>query len=178
MKIYTRYLWYVLRHKWFVMLACFRGGLFWRGITHDLSKLRPSEFFPYARHFYGDISKGRDKTGAYDPTQTNNPEFERAWLHHQRRNDHHWQYWVEAPGYAFTVTHKDRYERCQKVHEMPIAAIEEMVCDWKGAGRAQGKPDTAGWYKVNGPKMMLEDSTRRLVENLLREEYVKPEERR
>lgn len=31
-------------HKWLVMKHCFRLGLYWRGLTHDLSKYMPSEF--------------------------------------------------------------------------------------------------------------------------------------
>ena len=44
MNKYLKYLSYVLRHKWFVMLACFKVKLFWQGITHDLSKFLPDEF--------------------------------------------------------------------------------------------------------------------------------------
>ena len=59
-----KYASYVLRHKLFVGLECFKVGLFWRGLVHDLSKLRPSEWLPYARHFYGhETSKARDRTG-------------------------------------------------------------------------------------------------------------------
>jgi len=53
MKKYLQYLSYVLRHKWHVSLECFHHGLYWRGITHDLSKFLPDEFIPYARYFYG-----------------------------------------------------------------------------------------------------------------------------
>jgi len=38
---YLKYLKYLLRHKWFVMLECFKEGLFWLGLTHDLSKFSP-----------------------------------------------------------------------------------------------------------------------------------------
>jgi len=48
-----KYAWYIIRHKWFVFLECGKRGLVWRGITHDLSKLRPSEWAPYADYFYG-----------------------------------------------------------------------------------------------------------------------------
>ena len=44
---FFRYLSYVIRHRWFVMIECFKRGLIWRGLTHDLSKFHPSEFFPY-----------------------------------------------------------------------------------------------------------------------------------
>ena len=37
----------VCRHKWHVGRACFRYGLYWRGIVHDLSKFSRAEFGPY-----------------------------------------------------------------------------------------------------------------------------------
>ena len=50
---HLNYLKYVLRHKWFVLLASIRiGAPLWGAIIHDLSKFRPSEWIPYARCFY------------------------------------------------------------------------------------------------------------------------------
>lgn len=56
--MYWKYLRYLLRHRWFVMLACFREGLYWQGLIHDWSKFLPSEFLPYARYFYSPIQPG------------------------------------------------------------------------------------------------------------------------
>lgn len=149
-----RYLWYVLRHKWFVFCECCYYGLVWRGLKHDASKLLPSEFLPYARFFYGRKAKPRrDSTGYYKPTDTGDAAFDFAWLRHQKRNDHHWQWWVlpEDDG-GF------------KVLEMSDAARREMVADWRGAGRAQGTPDTLRWYSANRHKMLLGPVTRAWVE--------------
>ena len=44
---------YLMEHKWFVLLECWKRGLIWRGLIHDLSKLRPSEVFGYASYFGG-----------------------------------------------------------------------------------------------------------------------------
>ena len=52
--MYYKYLQYVIKHKYYVMIECFKVGLYWRGLVHDMSKFRPSEFIPYARYFYGD----------------------------------------------------------------------------------------------------------------------------
>jgi len=127
---YIKYLRYIIRHKYFVLVECWKRGLYWRGLTHDLSKLRPSEFFPYANHFYGSkegIKKGRDSTGYYKPTDTGDKVFDFAWLLHQKRNRHHWQWWVlpEDKGGV-------------KVLEMDKADRLEMLCDWIGAGKVQG----------------------------------------
>ena len=153
-----RYLWYVTRHRWFVMVECFRVGLYWRGLTHDLSKFSPSEWFAYADHFYGTrMGTQRDSTGYYKPTDTGDLAFDLAWLHHANSNDHHWQWWCQP-------TDDDRL----KTHCMSKTAVLEMVCDWRGASRAQGSKSTISeWYAANGQKMILHTATRGLVEDLL-----------
>jgi len=154
---HLKYGWYVLKHKWFVMVECFKLGLYWRGITHDMSKLLPSEWFPYTNFFYGKKAVPvRDSTGYYKPTDTGDSLFDFAWLLHQKRNDHHWQWWVLP---------KDNGG--EKVLQMSWDAIREMVCDWRGAGRAQGTPDVVAWYLKNGTKMRLHPHSRLCVELLL-----------
>jgi len=155
--VFSKYLKYVVRHKWFVMLACFKVGLYWRGITHDLSKFRPSEFIPYARFFYGIPNKRRDGTGYYKATDTGDKDFDFAWLLHQKRNQHHWQWWMlpEDDGGI-------------KLIEMPDRFILEMVCDWRGAGKAQRNPtSTVEWYLANKDKMQLHPNTIDKLEDLL-----------
>ena len=39
----------ITKHKWLVLGGCFRVGLYWQGITHDLSKYSPVEFWNGAR---------------------------------------------------------------------------------------------------------------------------------
>ncbi len=138
---YFRYLRYILRHKWFVMLECFKYRNYWQGLTHDMSKLFISEFIPYANHFYGNemgMKTSRDETGYYKPTDTSDEAFDFAWLLHQKRNKHHWQWWC-LPNDEGGI----------KVLEMPMKSRQEMLCDWRGAGRAQGTPDVLRWYEKN-----------------------------
>lgn len=159
---YLKYLSYVLRHKWYVLLACCQRGLWWRGLVHDLSKFRPSEFFPYANHFHGpkDIQEGRDKTGYYKPTDTGDPAFDHAWFLHQKRNQHHWQYWV-IPEDGGGV----------KLLPMPEVVVTEMVCDWIGAGRAQNNPTSPkDWFAANRNKMQLHPTTEARIDELLNQE--------
>jgi len=154
---YLKYLSYVLRHKWFVLLECWKLGLYWRGLVHDMSKFRPSEFFPYADFFYGPKAKKvRDETGYYKPTDTGHAGFDFAWLLHQKRNDHHWQWWVLPQD-----------DGGDKIIEMPQMAELEMICDWRGAGRAQGTPDVLAWYAKNNHKMRLHERTRARVEVII-----------
>lgn len=155
--MHLRYARYVLRHKWFVLAECWKRRLYWRGLMHDLSKLLPSEWFPYARHFYGPRSGNVDVAGSpYMPHEQ--AAFDLAWLHHQNVNDHHWQWWM--------LTEDDTGQ--PKCLPMSPAARLEMLCDWRGAGRAQGYGDnTLPWYEKNKGRMQLHPDTRRWVEEAL-----------
>lgn len=163
--MYIRYLKYVLRHKYYVMKECFelaksRGvrSLYWRGIVHDLSKFLPDEFIPYARYFYGDYpswNKVKFIPGWTSKTKEDvEKDFDIAWLKHQKRNKHHWQYWLlqEDDGGLKTL-------------KMPEQYMLEMVADWHGAGMAiHGKKETDKWYEKNYLKMKLHIDTRNSVE--------------
>jgi hypothetical protein len=49
-----QYLKYVVRHKWFVLVAGLHvGAPLWRLLIHDWSKFLPCEWRPYAAFFYG-----------------------------------------------------------------------------------------------------------------------------
>ncbi len=156
MLTHWKYLKYVLRHKWFVFLYCLQYRLIWRGIKHDWTKFLPSEWFPYTDFFYGE-HMDRQKAAAlnYDFPVPDDIElaFEIAWNHHQKRNDHHWQYWIRLGDDGTTL-----------VLPMPHAARKEMLADWRGAGRALGKPNTWEWYEANKDKMQLHPQTRAWVE--------------
>ena len=155
---YRRYLSYVLRHKWYVYLAARDLGIPWRGLVHDLSKLRPSELMPYARYFYnpdGTNRNRRDKTGYYRAGNTGSPFFDIAWMNHQHRNPHHWQHWLLVYD-----------EEGARPLPMPREYILEMIADWIGASMAQGfGPDVRPWYEQHKDDMILHPYTRREVEH-------------
>lgn len=156
---YFKYLKYVFRHKWFVFVECCKLGIPFLGIAHDSSKFRFDELIPYANFFYGggkNIKSGRDSTGYYKPTDTGNQAFDFAWLLHQKRNKHHWQWWVLPCD-----------DEGVKVLDMPMKYRKEMLADWRGAGKAQGTPDTLKWWNANNSKMNLHPNVRQwIIENL------------
>src|SRR3990167_5569537 len=157
--MYVKYLRYVLRHKWFFFVECFKRGMFWRGLMHDMSKFYPSEFIPYARFFYGDWYDWEEikYKSPTCPWRWTKRQFDIAWLKHQHRNPNHWQYWL-------LQNDEDGFEKIQ----MPVKFVEEMICDWKGAGAAQGKKgDTKNWYEKHKDKMVLHDLTRELVDRMV-----------
>lgn len=77
----------VLQHKYLVMQGCFKVGLYWQGLTHDLSKFSPEEFWVGARYFQGDRSPNNAEREAIG--------YSSAWLHHKGRNKHHFEYWID-----------------------------------------------------------------------------------
>lgn len=100
-QMHWRYFKYVMRHKWFVLVASFRiGGSIFRAIIHDLSKFMPSEWFAYADYFYGGSWPARNSIHGdmrnlpIKTAEDVQEAFDIAWLVHQRRNRHHWQWWV------------------------------------------------------------------------------------
>ena len=57
----------ITRHRWAVRRLCFKVGLYWQGLTHDLSKYSPQEFLPGCRYYQGFRSPNdqeRQETGS------------------------------------------------------------------------------------------------------------------
>jgi hypothetical protein len=151
-----KYITYLAKHKWYVFVECCKLGIPLRGVIHDWSKIFPDEFIPYYHHFYTDIKTGRNNTGYYKPFDTEDPDFDLAWLKHQNRQNHHWQYFILYNDDGTVVA-----------GEMPINCRKEMVADWIGAGKAQGKLNTKAWYIENNHRMILGLETRKWVEKFL-----------
>ena len=58
----------ITHHKWLVLQGCFRVGLYWQGLTHDLSKYSPTEFLVGAKYYQGTRSPNaaeREIKGVY-----------------------------------------------------------------------------------------------------------------
>jgi hypothetical protein len=159
--MHIKYLRAVLRHKMFVLLAGWGEVGIWQLLVHDLSKFLPCEWFAYARKFYGgpypsiyefhgDVRNMYLSAGCY--REKIDDDFDRAWLHHQHANPHHWQHYVlrEDSGATKLLPMPDKYRR-------------EMLADWRGAGRAYGNNDTPGWYERNAANIMLHPETRNWV---------------
>ncbi len=109
----------VNRHRFKVFCLCFRAGVVWRGLLHDLSKYSLTEFLEGARYFVGDYSPiiaCKEVNG-----------YSKAWLHHKGRNKHHFEYWYD-------------YATSDKTPVIPYNYFVEMVCDMLAAGMTyQGK---------------------------------------
>lgn len=148
---FLRYFIYICKHKYYVAIECFKYGLIWQGITHDLSKFLPSEFKAYAEKYYGG-----DYAYKYHEVEKN---YDVAWLKHQHRNPHHWEYWLFRNDKGGV-----------KPLKIPAKYVLEMVCDWIGAGIAiKGKRDIKEWYSTNKMKMILHRNNENHIDVIIKE---------
>ena len=51
----------VQHHRFLVLRHCWRVGLYWQGLTHDLSKFSPVEFSAGAKYYQGNRSPNAAK---------------------------------------------------------------------------------------------------------------------
>jgi len=141
MKRYIEYFKYLLRHKFKLFTVGFVMNIpIWTLIKHDMSKFLPSEFFDCAKTFYYE-----NGGSTYNPTAN----FEKAWLFHQNRNRHHWNYWVSTSddGTLTPVFMENQY-------------VREMVADWITMGfTVPGALSPAQYYlKIRDTLIMHPDS--------------------
>ena len=106
----------VRTHRKWVRHYCWGMGLYWQGLTHDLSKYSPTEFMEGMRFYQGTsspIDAAKRAKGYSD-----------AWFHHKGRNKHHYEYWM------------DNFDLGGENIVMPYKYFAEMVCDYLAAGCA------------------------------------------
>lgn len=128
-------------HKMLVTKTCFKVGLYWQGICHDLSKYHPIEFIPGIIYYQGNrspINREKEIKG-----------YSRGWLHHKGRNQHHFEYWID-----YSISPRGLVGM-----KMPKKYVAEMVIDRICASKNYMKEDyddsSALEYYVNGKDMML-----------------------
>ena len=104
----------ITKHRWLVMLGCFRVGLYRQGLTHDLSKYSPTEFWTGARYYQGNRSP--------NAAEREDKGYSEAWMHHKGRNRHHFEYWID---YCRREDGTIYIGGCK----MPKKYVAEMFCD-------------------------------------------------
>ena len=105
----------ITKHRWLVLKGCFRVGLYWQGLTHDLSKYSPTEFWIGAKYYQG--------TRSPNAAEREDKGYSEAWMHHKGRNRHHYEYWTDMN------RETKRYEPIP----MPRKYLVEMVMDRRAA---------------------------------------------
>ena len=101
----------ITKHRHAVIRHCFKCGIGFQGLFHDLSKYSLTEFIPGAKYYVGTKSPNEKEREVYG--------YSLAWMHHKGRNKHHFEYWVDIN------MQSKRYEPVP----MPIRYVTEMFCD-------------------------------------------------
>lgn len=144
----------ITRHRHQVIKHCFKAGIGFQGLFHDLSKYTPAEFISGAKYYQGSRSPNEMEREIYG--------YSPAWMHHKGRNRHHFEYWTDYNPQTKTV---------QPV-KMPVKYVIEMFCDRVAASKIyQGEKYTDAHpleYFLRGkPRRIIHPETSDMLENLL-----------
>ncbi|MBQ9686174.1 MAG: catalase [Oscillospiraceae bacterium] len=147
----------ITEHRHLVCRYCMRLGLIWQGLTHDLSKYSPTEFWRGAKYYQGYRSPNdaeRVDTG-----------ISLAWLHHKGRNRHHFEYWID---YMLLPDGSVTYGG----NPMPLRYVAEMFCDRIAASRVylgDAYTDGSAWayYAQSKDLILMHPDTKAELEKML-----------
>lgn len=144
----------ITKHRWCVMKNCFRAGLYWQGLTHDLSKFSPTEFLRGIKYYQGTRSPNEEERETQGYSQ--------AWMHHKGRNKHHFEYWVDI----------DPRTKVYGPVEMPYKYLAEMFCDRVAAcmvyrGKEYDDSSALQYYLRGHAREMMHPVSAQQLEELL-----------
>ena len=145
----------ITHHRFLVMVGCFRVGLIRQGLTHDLSKYSPTEFWEGARYYQG--------TRSPNAAEREDKGYSEAWMHHKGRNRHHYEYWTDM----------NRQTRSYESVPMPKRYLAEMVMDRIAAcktyeGKAYTQASALNYFLKSRERELMHPKTREELEVLLR----------
>ena len=144
----------ITRHRHGVIKNCYKAGILWQGLRHDLSKYSPEEFLKGCKYYQGTRSPHEAEREEYG--------FSYGWMHHKGRNKHHFEYWTD-----FSI----QSGRMAGV-KMPVNYFVEMVMDRIAAckiyhGSAYTDADALNYLvhaeEVRDGSMMHPDTRRELL---------------
>jgi len=144
----------ITKHKLLVMGGCFRLGLIWQGLAHDMSKYTPTEFCNGVKYYQG--------TRSPNNAEREDKGYSEAWMHHKGRNRHHYEYWTDLNLETLN------YESVP----MPRKYLAEMVMDRRAACmNYQGKDYHPGseleYFDKSRDKSLMHPQTRQELRYLL-----------
>ncbi len=145
----------ITRHKILVMKHCFRVGLYWQGICHDMSKYHPKEFRTGIKYYVGTDSPNAEERRATG--------LSTAWLRHKGRNKHHFEYWID---------YSQNPEEGIVGMKMPLKYVAEMFCDRLAAsknyqGAAYTTDHPLAYYQNGRDKIIIHPEVDALLMTLL-----------
>ncbi len=144
-------------HRRLVRRYCFRLGLIWQGLTHDLSKYSPTEFWRSCKYYQGYRSPNDQERLVKGVSL--------SWLHHKGRNRHHFEYWID---YCIGPEGEVYMGGCK----MPQKYVAEMFCDRIAACRIyQGETYTDRspliYFRNSKDHILIHPETSDLIERWL-----------
>lgn len=144
----------VTRHRNAVMIHCFKAGIPFQGLMHDLSKYSFTEFFGGVKYFQGNRSPHE--------AEREDKGYSEGWMHHKGRNRHHFEYWTDY----------NPETKLMSPVKMPVKYVKEMFCDRVAACKIYMKKnyhDKAAldyFMKAKG-RRVINPETSDLIEKLL-----------
>jgi len=146
----------ITKHKILVMKECFAVGLYWQGLTHDLSKYTWTEFHIGCQYYQGTRSPNNAEREAMG--------FSSAWLHHKGRNKHHYEYWLD-----YDVSGKSILAGMK----MPTRYVVEMFLDRIAAskiyrGDEYQDRDPLVYFERSRDHYLMHPETMKLLDTLLK----------
>ncbi len=144
----------ISKHRNKVVSHCFKIGIGFQGMFHDMSKYSPAEFIPGAKYYQGTRSPNERERELFG--------YSLAWMHHKGRNKHHFEYWNDLN------MQTKRYEPVP----MPLNYIAEMFCDRVAASKIyMGKDYTDSsaleYYKRGNARAKMHPFTADILEEWL-----------
>ena len=144
----------ITKHRLIVMAGCFRVGLYWQGLTHDLSKYSPTEFLSGAKYYQG--------TRSPNTAEREDKGYSQAWMHHKGRNRHHYEYWTDM----------NRATRNYESVPMPRKYLAEMVMDRRAAcityqGDGYTDASALNYFMGSRERELMHPQTRKELEYIL-----------
>lgn len=135
-------------HKFWVAYYCFQLGLFWQGITHDLSKFSWTEIKGALKYWHPDKS-----SLAYEKELNG---YSETFLHHRGRNPHHYEYWIHSLDEGGVPA------------EMPRKYVLELICDYLAACRTYGGDIRTefDWWMKGEDKVKIHPKTKTFCRNV------------
>lgn len=144
----------ITKHRHKVIAHCFKAGIGFGGLFHDLSKYSLAEFVPGAKYYLGTRSPNEKERELFG--------YSMAWMHHKGRNKHHFEYWVDLN------MQTKKYEPVP----MPLRYLTEMFCDRVAASKIYQGDDykdssALDYYKRGNARAKMHESTADILEEWL-----------
>lgn len=116
-----KHIYRVCVHKKNVAQYCFKFGIWWRGIMHDMHKFTWVELYESVKYY--------TENGSPIPIAKKENGMSIAWMHHKNHplGKHHYEYW------------QDNFDSGRISLIMPFVYNLEALCDYLGACKTYGK---------------------------------------